>query len=338
MKTAPPQNKSLIALSAFLLSAAGLHAQAFTSPVGYVTHTLKAGQFNLIGLTVHNPIEVTGDFESVSGTTLVDNDASFNTVLTAGSTYILEVTSGSLTGTIQEFEWTANSSPTTLVTSDNLGSDGLSANDTYQIRRAATISDIFGATNDRGLLGGTASSIADNIYIPNAQSGFDIYFYSTGGFFGTGWRRVGDNSVDHKDQPIFMTDGFYIFKTVSDLEFVVSGAVKVEAVDLALTQEFTFLSGVFPVGSTLASSLLGDSLVAGTASAVSDNILIQQSDGTFSTYYFSTGGFFGVGWRLVGGGTTDQSNVDLPSAFVIRRVSNNDVNVGLSAPAGYDSL
>ncbi|MDC0088064.1 TIGR02597 family protein [Akkermansiaceae bacterium] len=329
--------KTLITMSALLLSAAGVNAQAFTSPVGYVTHTLKAGQFNLVGLTVHNEIEVLGDFETVSGTTLTDTDADFTSSLTAGSTYILEITSGALAGTVQEIVGGA-SSATSISTSDNLQVDGLAAGDTYQMRKADTLSSVFGETNDQGLLGGTSSVVADNIYISDGQGGFNIYYYSTGGFVGAGWRQVGGGSSDSSDDVVFMTDGFYILKRGSDAELVISGAVKLEAVDLAVNTDFTLSSGVYPVGSTLASTGLADSITGGTSSVVADKILIQTDSGAFDTYYYSTGGFVGIGWRAVGQGNTDVSSFELPSAFVIQRGGTADFNTSLNSPTTYTDL
>ncbi|MEJ6701512.1 MAG: hypothetical protein QNL01_11165, partial [Akkermansiaceae bacterium] len=153
---------TITTLAALLLGTAGAFAQstAYTMPSGFVTHTLKAGQFNLIGLTLHSPITVSGAFETVSGTTLTDTSVDFTTALTAGKTYILEITENtvdpSLVGTIQEItSWTA----TMLTTPQDLDADGLAgetavgANDgaKYQLRAATTISDVFGATNTAGL-------------------------------------------------------------------------------------------------------------------------------------------------------------------------------------------
>lgn len=162
---------TIITLAALLLGTAGASAQAtaYTKPSGFVTHTLKSGQFNLVGLTLHEPISVAGAFETVSGTTLTDTGVNFTTALTAGKTYVLEITENtadpSLVGTIQEItSWTA----TTLTTPQDLGADGLAgetsggANDgaKYQLRQAVTLQQIFGSPP---ALKSTASSASSDV-------------------------------------------------------------------------------------------------------------------------------------------------------------------------------
>lgn len=333
------KNTTILTLAAMLLGPAGAFAQssAYTKPAGFVTHTLKAGQFNLIGLTLHQPVTVSGAFETVSGTSLTDSQVNFSSALTTGKTYILEITDANdpaLNGTIQEVtEWNGN----TLTTPQNLAADGLVAGDKYQIRAASTIADVFGAANETGLQGGASSGVADNVYLPTA-SGFDVYYYSTGGFVGVGWRKVGGGSTDCANQPIFLADGFYVLRRGDDLDFVVTGAVKVEDTSLAITKEYTRVSGIFPVGSTFASSKLELGLTGGASSGVADNVMVQIPAGGFDVYYYSTGGFVGVGWRKVGAGNTDQSNVELPSAFIIKRVSDTDFNLKLNKPTEYENL
>ena len=68
-------------MAALLLGASGLYAvetTAYTKPSGFVTHTLKAGQFNLIGLTLHDSISVAGKFTTVAGTILTDSNVDFD--------------------------------------------------------------------------------------------------------------------------------------------------------------------------------------------------------------------------------------------------------------------
>ena len=103
------KNTTITTLAACLLGVAGATAQnppsAFTTPAGFVTHTLRAGQFNLLGLTLHEPVVASGDLTGVTSTQLTDTDVDFGAVLTTGTTYILEITDAedaSLNGTIQE--------------------------------------------------------------------------------------------------------------------------------------------------------------------------------------------------------------------------------------------
>lgn len=334
------KNTTIITMAALLLGSSGLHAEettAYTKPSGFVTHTLKAGQFNLIGLTLHEAITVSGKFSAVAGTTLSDSNVAFDTVLTSGKTYVLEITSGALNGTIQEVTaWSGND----ITTPDDLTVGGavVAVDDTYQLRPAMTLADVFGADNTAGLLGGASSTLADNIYL-RKPGGFDTYYYSTGGFFGVGWRKVGGGATDYADQPVMLTDSFYIFrKGDADLDFVLTGTVKTVKTSTAITETFSFVSGLYPVGSTLSSSGMQSSLTGGDSSTLADKVMFRKVDGGFDNYYYSTGGFFGVGWRKVGAGNVDQGDVELPSAFIINRVGNSDFNLGINPPASYGDL
>lgn len=331
----------LLSLGALMVTAMYANAQttAHTKPTGYVTHTLKAGQFNLIGLTLHNPVVASGDIQGFTGgTQITDNDINFANVLTAGKTYILEITDAadtSLNGTIQEVTvWDTN----TFDTPQDLETEGLAVGDKYQLRACKTISDIFGADNSAGLTGGASASLADNIYIPTV-AGFDIYYYSTGGFFGVGWRKVGSGATDFATLAFVSSDGFYIYRQPSsDLDFVLTGAVKTINTSVAVTGKYTFVSAVYPVGATLDSSGMQNSLTGGASASIADNVYIQNATSAFDIYYYSTGGFFGVGWRKVGAASVDQGDVPLPSAFIIARTGTTDFNVDLSEPAGYEDL
>jgi hypothetical protein len=80
---------TITTLAAMLLGTVGafaVEASAVMKPSGFVVHTLKAGQFNLVGLTLHEPVTVTGSFEALSGTTLTDCEVYFDTSLATGKT------------------------------------------------------------------------------------------------------------------------------------------------------------------------------------------------------------------------------------------------------------
>ena len=318
---------ALAAAAAIALAAAPtVSAQAFSNPTGYVTETLRAGQFNLIGLTVHQPVEVAGTFDTVSGTTLTSVGAFSG--LTAGSTYILEITSGAAEGAVQEITtFDANS----ITTPDDLSAQ-LTTSDTYAIRKASTINDVFGENNESGLLGTdtfTASN-ADNILIPNASGGFTTYYYSNSPSF-EGWLT---GTSEAGGTPIIYTDAVFVFRRgnspADDLDLVVSGAVKTSDTQLALSGgNFNFVSSGFPVGSNLGNSGLS-SFVEGTDTFVAsnaDNVLIPNGSGGFDTHFFSTAAGFS-GWFS---GTTPSDDQVLPSAFIIFRRS-SDAGVSVSVP------
>ena len=71
------KNTTITAVAALLLGTAGTFAQdtttttsATTTPVGFVTHTLRGGQFNLLGVTLHQPVLASGAFTGTSTTTV----------------------------------------------------------------------------------------------------------------------------------------------------------------------------------------------------------------------------------------------------------------------------
>jgi len=297
---------------------------------------LVSGEFDAaVSNDNSTPSDTSDDFS-----VFTDNDVNFGDTLTAGTTYTLEIVDASdtsLNGVIQEVTvWNGN----TITTPQDIFADGLAVGDKYQIRAASTISDLFGPTNTVGLLGAASSTSADRLLVPNASGTFDVYYYSTGGFFGVGWRKVGEGSSDFANQAIFLSDGFYIFRqpTQPDLDLVITGTVKVSEIDIAITSQFTFVSGIFPVGSTLDSSQMQNSLTGGASSTAADSLLVQNEGGSFDTYFYSTGGFFGIGWRRVGAGNTDFSDFEIPSAFVVRRVGDDNFNLEVSIPVGYENL
>ena len=92
-----------LALAAVTCGLAGAQATtAYTTPVGYVTQTAATGKFNLVGLTVQNPVVASGVLDASTATSVTDNEVNFTTLpLVTGETYVLELTNGSGAGTIQ---------------------------------------------------------------------------------------------------------------------------------------------------------------------------------------------------------------------------------------------
>ena len=340
---------TITTLAAMLLGTAGAFAQtpatAYTKPSGFITHTLKAGQFNLIGLTLHEPITVSGAFETVSGTTLTDTGVNFDTALMAGKTYILEITENiadpSLVGTIQEItSWTA----TTLTTPQDLAADGLDgetaggANDgaKYQLRAAKTISGLFGAANTAGLQATDEfkSDEADIVYVPNG-SGFDKYFYSdlSGA---TGWFKSDFSAAD--TTPLPYMDAIFIFRRgATDLNLVVTGNVKTVQTTLALgAGSFNYITSVFPVGSNLGNTGLEATLTATDEFKAdeADVVYMPNGLGGYDTYFYSdlAGA---VGWFK--SDFSDATNVAMKTGIIILR-RGAATNATLTPPASYSNL
>ena len=112
---------------------------AYTTPVGYVTQPLVQGS-NAFGITLHPPAVAKGSIDTVNGTVLTDSDTTFSPV--SGRLYVLEITSGTLNGAIQEVP-AASISGNTITTPDNLGTLGLQVGATYSLRLAPTLEEVF---------------------------------------------------------------------------------------------------------------------------------------------------------------------------------------------------
>jgi len=317
----------------FFVASASAQSVAYSKPAGFVTHTLKAQQLNLIGLTLHEPVVYSGSFDAVEGLALRDSNADYDATLISDSSYVLEIvdnpTDPSLNGVIQVItDWTAQE----ITTTADLAGDGLTAGAKYNLRAPKTISDVFGSSNSAGLTAGANMASADVIWLHNGL-GFDKFYYSEGGGFGGGEAGWKDHSgADAGDYPIIYTDAVIIQnKALTDKKLVVSGVVKTKAVTLALMEgKFNFISSTFPVGSTLGNSGLEVDLVAGPDKVSSDVVWMPNDEGGYDQYYYST-----EGWKDV----QDQpaSETLLTSGIIIERIGDN-ANAKLTPPEAYNDL
>lgn len=316
MKTYTPYSLILAALAA---SGMAFGAEtAYTTPVGYVTQTLKPGQFSYLGLTVNNPVVSSGVLDAVAAApnSVTDNGVNFSTLLTAGATYVLELNDG----TIQEItSWTAAG---VLNTPENITSKVTAGTTTYKLRKAATIADVFGATNSAGLTPDSDGSFAtgnDLIYVLNAAGAPTIIYYSLGGEEApAGWYTSGD--LPAANFPIVYSDGFYVKRSAgSDVSLVTSGEVKSKPTSSVLIPGYNYLSSVAPAGLTLGNSGLENFLtksVDGAPFSSVDNVYVPTSTG-FTICYYSTGGEESpAGWYT--SGDADASAIKLEGGFLIR--------------------
>ncbi|MCF7668079.1 MAG: hypothetical protein K9M60_04780, partial [Akkermansiaceae bacterium] len=212
-----------ILAAAALTSVSRAQTTAYTNPVGYTTQTLSKGT-NLAGLTLHNPTLSSGTFSAVAGTSLTAPNLSLNP--TAGRTYILEITSGTLAGVIQEIP-AASISGTTITTSQNLASLGLAVGNSYNLRLAPTLEEVFTTTplNNGGVLHAALNATsADVVSIPNGAGGYDRYYLRSGAT--PAFRNVATNTVS-PNVPVIYVDGLTIDKkTTTAAALNATGEVK----------------------------------------------------------------------------------------------------------------
>jgi hypothetical protein len=319
-----------------LLAAAALCGAAFgqtatTTPVGYVTHTLAPNMFNLVGVTLHSPTVASGVIDAESATSVTDNEVNFGTTLEAGSTYILELGDG----TIQEITSWSGSALTTPNDITGLVTPGTT---TYKVRRAQTVSDIFGENNTFGLTPSAdgESGSADKILILNASNSFDTVFYFNDGAGIEGW--LDSEGELAGDKVIAYPDGFFVQRVAgAPISLVVSGEVKTAPTGGVLVNGFNYLSAVAPVGLTLDSSSLKNYITASTDgdSTSADNVLIQNPGGTYTTAFYFNDGAGVEGWLDSEGELA--GDLPLDSGFLIlNRGGVKPYNVAI--PASYSSL
>lgn len=276
----------LTALAVALLAPGALYATtATTTPVGYVTETLKPNITNLVGLTVHSPTVFSGVITGEASDKLTVAGANFTTLLTAGATYILELPDG----TIQEItSWTA----TELTTPQDVSGVVTPNTTVLNLRKAPTVAEIFGAANQVGLTVSTDGSTAacDTILVPNGLGGFNTYFYYNDGV-DQAWIDPGFNFV--ADVPIVYTDALLVRRVAgTDKDLVVTGEVKKTPTKLVAIAGDNYFGAIYPAGNTLDSSTLQTQVTPSVdgSPVLADLILFPNGTGGFGTnLYYNDG-------------------------------------------------
>jgi hypothetical protein len=327
----PKSIKSLLALA--LLAPGALFAQttAKTTPVGYVTEVLTAGQDNFMGLTMHSPTIAAGVLTAEAVDKVTTSGVNFTTLLAANATYILELPDG----TIQEVtSWTA----TELLTPQDVTAVVVPNTTTYKLRKAKSIKDVFGVTNTAGLKpsvdGGTTD--ADLILVPNGLGGFDTYFYYNDGVDQL-WANT--DLEDKGDTALIYTDGMIVRRRAgSVINLVVDGEVKKDPTKLVVIPGDNIVGSVYPVGVTLANTTFSTQVIPSTDGSTgnADNILLPDGAGFLTFIYYNDG--VDALWA-----NTDLENKDLQpltSGYIFRSrsVVNKQLNHVAPGPNYYSNL
>ena len=314
-----------ITLAATLVASGISSAQtpAYSKPSGYVTQTISQG-FNLIGIALHGTNATSGKITGLSPTTLTDSAANFSTSLTVGSSYLLEINSGSKAGLVIEVaSWTQNS----LTIVDNLVASGVVVTDSYSLRRAPTLEEVFGTTNSV-LTKSNNSLLADIVWIPKANGQYDRYFLNNSSL----WRNAAGGAAT--SIPFVYLDGIFLQKrNPGTIELVFTGQVKTSATVIALGTGFTLVGNPYPAGTTLQNSGLDASLVRSNNSLLADLVWLPSGIGTYDRYFVNNSGV----WRNAAGGAA-AAIVPLPSAMFIQRRSASSAEIRQTPPVSYSSL
>jgi hypothetical protein len=328
MKTYIPY--SLLAAAAACGMALGQETTAYTTPVGYATQTLNANSFNLVGLTLQNSALASGTFETVSGTSLTDTGVTFAPV--SGRTYVLEITSGALIGSIQEIP-AASIVDSTIITPDDLAAAGLLTSDTYTLRLAPTLEEIFGTTSASVLTRGLSATNADVVWIPTGTVGvYNQYFiHSTSSAF-----RIAGTTTPAPNVPVIYADGLLVQKKTVASAVTISGEVKTVGTNSILAQGISPISVVAPAGLTLFTAGFDDDVTKGLSSTNADIIWVPNGVGTYAQYYLNSSAG-APGWRNVATNTA-AVDIDLPSSVFVQRKSATPMRLDLNVPTAYSNL
>jgi uncharacterized protein (TIGR02597 family) len=320
------------------LPAAAQTATATTDPVGFITLAVSGNggsgtalSFKALGL--YRQVEYQGNAEQIiNAQTLKDTDANwvdqqFNP--TSTDAYYVEITGptgASGIGTTYDIVSTDAAAQTiTIAANQSFTTAGIQAGATFRVRKHWTIAAAFGAANEGGLTPG-APGTADIVRIYDAQGSFTGYYYSNSGTPGTGWRKTSDaTAVDRGPTVIFPDDGLVIAKSNgTTANVVLMGSVKTGQTSSPVVSGLNVLANPYAAPMTLGScGLFTDNATTGVASGSSskaDQVMIYNGTG-YDTYYYSSGGAAGVGWRKAGAGAVDQSTVQIAvgASVIVKR-------------------
>lgn len=162
----------------------------------------------------------------------------------------------------------------------------------YRIRRHLTLSDVFGANNEAGLLGGQNSAAADNILLhaPETQATHTFFYSTVPGF--NGWYR--DDYAPAANVVIDPTQGILIRrKSASSVVLYLKGSAKEGPVLTPVLSGLNLL-GTLKSGKALKLSGLNlythnpvTGVAAGSNPSFADNLVVLNPDSSTATYFYS---------------------------------------------------
>jgi len=334
-KIMKPLTYSILA-AAFACGFASAQVTAYTTPVGYTTQTLAASTYNLVGFNVLTPTLAAGTLTGVSGATLTDTNVNFTTLLTAGKTYVIDITTGTAAGTVQEFvSW-----GTPDVNSITLPSAvaGIAVGNSYAVRIAPTLQDIFTTVLSSSLSAGNA----DIVWVPDGAGGYTKYWMKNG--TPPVWHTTVTGSTDGGlvtgDVPLPYIDGVLVQKKLNAGTLVLSGEVKKTGSSALIAGGglYNLVSVVPPVGVTLFTSGLQGNIASSLSAGNADIVWVPDGAGNYAKYWLKNG--TPTIWHTTVTGASDTglaTDVNLPAAIFIQRKGASTV-VPFTVPASYSSL
>lgn len=314
----------------------------YTDPVGFITLTVVGtnglgGATSYLGLSMTQIVTNRGNITALAPFTVGVNQTltagQFNEVIDGSQTnpaFFVEVTSGANAGLFDDV--LSNDTANLYTVSDD--SSLMATGETYKVYPHWNLASVFGATDQAGV------NPADNILVqnPSGQS-FTTYFYSTGGKAGTGWRSATGGTADQSTVPLYIDQGLTVRRTTvgTNLTVMLVGAPKLGSTVIPISPKYNYVGNVYATSTiTLSNSALYTG-VDTTGLTPSDTLLIHNDNtGSFTTYFYSTGGKAGVGWRSANTGTTDVSGTTIPQgANIILDLAAGEPGFNWVEPAPY---
>jgi uncharacterized protein (TIGR02597 family) len=297
-------------------------AQSVSStPVGYVTQTIKAGtgtgrSFSTLALPLYSP-ETSGQVTSVSGSTITDDSASFGDLSTSSAPYAVKITSGSANG---KYFTISSNTGTTLTLS---GLSGVNSGDTFEVVAVDTLASLFGDPSDGVIVGGSKDD-ADIIWILDGS--WSKYYHN-----GTNWVQDRRGSPVNNDLPLSPDSGMLISRLSDQASsFVITGTVPSgQSVVGVSSAGATLWSNTFPVDVELQ-----DTGIQNIAGLTSDDTVYDISSGSWKKYFYD-----GTNWREQrrGNPISDDHIIASGSAILIIKASDSGVDGEVVTEPNYIS-
>jgi uncharacterized protein (TIGR02597 family) len=325
LKTQPLSMKALlkskITVSCISLIAgmAMAHADAVSTPVGFIKLTFPASSTSTLSLPLqHNAVAV-GPISGVGATTLSDSKSTWTSgqFAVTGKPYFVKMLTGKAAG--RYFLITGNTGTQLTVDTGGTSLVGVVAvGNRYQICAGKTLGSLFG-TSSVSFLKNADYTLADNVTLWSGSK-WETYYHN-----GTSWRRKGYSTVQN-NVVLYPDEGISIIRRgTTPLTMVFLGEVSMVSEQTKFVgPASTYAANRYPVDVTLGSLgfLSLPNWKSSSDSSYADIVYIRQ--GTKWVSHWHNGSF----WRK-GSSTASQNNAIIPTGSgyqVIRKSSSAGVD------------
>ena len=311
------------ALPAYAVESAQAAPVASTTPAamntgygvvaGFISERLHQGM-NIIGLRLHHSTIALGTIASIGSGYVELTNSDAPVILTQGTTYILEITSGAKAGVIQEItHWQG----LRLTVPDDISAAGVKPGDNYSLRKAATLNSVFDPRST-GLTKGANPSIADNVLIPQGASfgEFQRCFIKLLPDGAAAWLDA-STLKPVGDLPLVYPDGLIVHrKNSADAVMTFYGEVKSGLTRSVVKRGLNLVASPFPAGGFLQDLGLANDLKKSDSPLKADKVWVSAgSFGQFNTYFIAADGQ----WMSASNGKVLTEKIPVGSAVLIER-------------------